>query len=348
MDFGILTEACMIGTDTSFRDRYHEVLAEARLADEVGFDVWGASEQHFSAPLCSISAGELMLAAAASTTKRIKLRTCITLLPFHQPVRVAEQIATLDLISDGRIEFGSGRGNSAVTAGGFNIELSETEKRWEEGMEVLIRAWTQDEFSYDGQFYKVPPRRLSPKLIQEPHPKLWFAAISPESHKRAARKGMGVMSLSVGVTLKQLQKRIEIYNDAAVSPEPYAGVVNKRFSVYALANCADTNEQARADARAPMLAYLKGVVDLYENTMKSSGASLDFTETRRTISDFDHLDRSDNVIVGDPETVIRKIKRYESMGVEEMMFRIEGMPHHAAMRAIELIGKHVIPAFKKH
>ena len=78
------------------------------------------------------------------------------------------------------------------------------------------------------------------------------------------------MSLSVGVTLKQLQKRIEIYNDAAVSPEPYAGVVNKRFSVYALANCADTNEQARADARAPMLAYLKGVVDLYENTMKSA------------------------------------------------------------------------------
>ncbi len=350
MEFGILTEASMVGGGTtSFRERYHEVLAEARLADEVGFHVIGSSEQHFGAPLCTISAGELVLSAIAATTKNIKLRTTITLLPFHHPVRVAEQIATLDILSNGRVEFGSGRGNSAHTAGGFNIKLSETEGRWKEGMDILIRAWTQDEFSYDGEYFKVPPRRLSPKLIQSPHPKLWYAAISPESHQHAARKGMGVLSLTVGITLKQLEKRIKMYEEASRSPEPYAGIVNKRFSVFVLGNCADTVEKARADAKIPMLAYLKGVVDLYENTMRAAGSTLDFSETRRIISDFDYLDQTDNILVGDPDTMITKIKRYESLGVDEIMFRIEGMPHDATLRAIELIGKHVIPAFRtKH
>jgi len=357
MEFGIMTEASMIsgmdslGTQPSaqaIQARYQEVIEEALLGDELGYTVFGTSEQHFLAPLCSVSAGELILATVAALTKRIKVRTAITLLPFHQPVRVAEQIATLDVLSNGRVEFGSGKGNSKLTAGGFNIDIAETEERWQEGMDIVIRAWTQDEFSYQGKYYQVPPRRLSPKMIQKPHPKLWYAAISPASHERAGQKGLGVMSLTVGVNLRQLEKRVKTYRAAIKQAEPYAGIVNDRFSVYCLAHCADTNEQARNEARAPMLAYLKGVVDLYEETLKASGSALDFGETRKTISDFDLLDRTDNVLVGDPQTVIEKIKRYESLGVEEIFFRMEGLPHDKVMKSIRLIGEHIIPHFKKH
>ncbi len=348
MDFGIITEASMIGGAPTFSARYHEVLAEAKLADEMGFSVFGVSEQHFNAPLCSIPSNEIFLSALAVLTKNIKLRTAITLLPYHHPIRVAEQIATIDILSNGRIEFGSGKGNSLLTSGGFNVDVSELDGRWTEGMDILIKAWSEDEFSYDGKYYKIPPRRLAPTFPRKPHPTLWYAAISPRSHEFAASKGMGVMSLTVGVTLSQLEKRYKAYQDAVDRAEPYAGVVNRKFSVFVLGHCADTNEEAAADAAPPMLGYLKGVVNMYEATVKAGGQNLDFTETHKIISDFDRLNRTDNVIVGDPQTLIQKIKRYEAMGVDEMLLRMEGMSHEKLMHAIELIGKHVIPEFKKH
>ncbi len=346
MDIGIITEASMTGGASTFTGRYHEVLAEAKLADEVGFSVFGVSEQHFNAPLCSIPSNELFLAAIAMITKRMRLRTAITLLPYHHPVRVAEQIATLDIFSNGRVEFGSGKGNSTLASGGFNLDTSETEGRWQEGMDIVTRAWSQDEFSYEGRFYKVPTRRLAPTFPRKPHPDLWYAAISPESHELAGRKGMGVMSLAVGITLKQLEKRMKSYQDAIRNPEPYAGVVNNRFSVFCLAHCADTTAQALAEAAPPMLHYLKGVIDMYETTLKSQGKNLDFTATRKIISDFEHLDRTDNVVVGDPQKLIEKIRRYQALGVQEMLLRMEGLPHQKLMHAIELIGRHVIPAVR--
>ncbi len=357
MQFGIMTEACMVGdiseidkvpTVEDFRLRYQGVIEEALLADQLGYSVFGTSEQHFYAPMCTVASGEPFLAAVAAQTKNIKIRTSITLLPFHQPVRVAEQIATLDLLSNGRVEFGSGKGNSTKTAGGFGIDLSETDARWKEAMDIVISAWADDEFSYDGKFYKVPPRRLCPKMIQRPHPPLWYAAISPSSHEKAARMGMGVMSLTAGVDLRQLERRVKIYREAIKNPQPYRDLVQDKFSVYVLAHCAETTEQARKEAEPPMLAYLKGVVELYENTMKAAGNQLDFTKTRETVSNFKLLDETDNVIVGDPETIIKKIKRYESLGVDEIFFRMEGLPHDKVMKSIRLIGEHVIPHFKKN
>jgi alkanesulfonate monooxygenase SsuD/methylene tetrahydromethanopterin reductase-like flavin-dependent oxidoreductase (luciferase family) len=348
MDFGIITEASMVGGAPTFAARYHEVLAEAKKADEVGFSVFGVSEQHFNAPLCSIPSNELFLAALAVTTKNIKLRTAITLMPYHHPVRVAEQVATLDILSNGRVEFGSGKGNSMLTAGGFNVDVSELDERWNEGMDIVVKAWSQDDFSYDGKFYKVPPRRLAPTFPRKPHPELWYAAISPASHARAGHKGMGVMSLTVGVTLAQLEKRIKVYREAICEAEPYAGVLNEKFSVFCLAHCADSDELAADDAKTPMLDYLKGVVDMYEITLKASGQNLDFGETRKVISDFDRLNNTDNVIVGEPATMVRKIKHYQELGCDEILLRMEGLPHEKLMHAIELIGKYVIPEFKKH
>jgi len=346
MNFGILTEGYLTGGTASFRERYHEVLAEAKLADQAGFDVFGTSEQHFTAPRFTISAGELFLAAVAVLTERIHLRTSTTLLPFHQPVRVAEQIATLDNLSGGRVEFGSGKGNSTYTAGGFNVDLAERDRRWEEGMELVIRAWTQDEFSFDGKYYQVPSRRLSPTLVQKPHPPLWYAAISPASHELAGRKGLGVMSLTIAVTLSQLEKRIKTYRDAIRHAEPYAGIVNNSVSVFCLAHCAESNEQARSDAEAPMLNYLKEAVDLYETTLKAAGTNVDFSKIRATISDFALCVETGMALVGDPDTLAQKLKQYESMGVDEVMIRMDGISHPANLKSIELFGKHVIPRFK--
>ncbi|MBV9784164.1 MAG: LLM class flavin-dependent oxidoreductase [Acidisphaera sp.] len=355
MDFGIVTEACLVGSISELdknpgpeeiRNRYHEVIAEAVLADELGFDVWGTSEQHFYAPVCTIASGEIFLATVAARTKNIKLRTAISLLPFHQPARLAEQIATLDLLSRGRIEFGSGKGNSTRTAGGFGIDVRETDARYNEVMEILIRAWNQDEFSYDGKFYQIPPRRLCPKMSQRPHPPLWYAAIAPSSHTKAGRMGMGLLTLAAGVDLRQLEKRVKLYQDAIRNPEPFSDVVNDRTSVFILAHCAETTERARVEAAQPILAWLKSVIDLYETTMKAAGNDLDFTRTREITSNFDQLDQTDNVLVGDPETLIRKIARYRSIGIGEIFFRMEGLPHDQVMNSIRLIGEHVIPHFK--
>lgn len=345
MDFGLITEGNTLGGTLTVQQRYQEIVEAAVLADKCGFYVFGAGEQHFVEPLCTISSGEIILACLAKLTQRIRLRTTIMVLPFHNPVAMAERIASIDVLSGGRVEFGSGKGNNVLAADVFDVDLSHAATIWREELDVMIKAWSCDRFSHDGAHYKIPDIRLSPNVLQKPHPPLWSAAISPASHAQAGRLGMGVMSLTVSVTLPQLERRIAAYKDAIRHAEPLAGVVNDRVSVFCQMHCAETDELAREQARDPMLEYMREAVDLYAEMLHRQGQQVDFTKTRETISDFDLCDRTNMILVGKPETLIEKIRQYETIGVDEMFIRMDGMPHEQTMRSIELIGKHVIPAF---
>lgn len=348
MDFGLITEGNTRDGKLTVQERYQEIIDAAVLADKCGFDVFGAGEQHFVEPLCTISAGEMILGCLAQLTERIRLRTTIMVLPFHNPVSVAERIASIDVLSGGRVEFGSGKGNNALAAEVFGVDFDQGEDRWREGIEIVTRAWGNEEFDYQGKFHSIPPIKLAPNVLQKPHPPLWYAAVSPGAHIHAGQLGLGVMSLTIAVSLSQLEKRVEAYRQGLRDPKPLTGVVNEGVSVFCQMHCAETDRQAREEARGPMVNYMNEAVDLYAEMLSRQGREVDFSKTRALINDFDECDRSDMVLVGDPDTLIEKIKRYESVGVTEMFIRMDGMSREQTMRSIELIGKHVIPEFKKN
>ncbi len=177
-----------------FEATYRESLAQARLADEAGFSTIWITEHHFL-PTFSVAPGsDQFLAAVAAQTKNIRVGTGVVVLPYHHPLHVAERIAMLDLISEGRVEFGSGRGGPYEVTG-HSIDPRDTRAMWEESLACIEAIWSSypDEFSWEGRHWQVPPRVVVPQPVQKPI-RRWLACAQPDSFGVAADHGMGVLS----------------------------------------------------------------------------------------------------------------------------------------------------------
>src|SRR5438067_2604966 len=185
--------------DGSTERLLNDALDQVELADRLGFDYVWEVEHHFLEEYSHSSAPEVFLAAASQRTKRIRLGHGIVQLPpaFNHPARIAERAATLDLISGGRLELGTGESSSQAELGGFGVERELKRAQWEEALEVCTRLLVEEPFAgHQGRFLAVPPRNLVPKPKQKPHPPLWVACSRRDTILLAARKGIGALSFS--------------------------------------------------------------------------------------------------------------------------------------------------------
>src|SRR5665213_1528267 len=177
----------------------HEALDQVELADKLGIDYVWEVEHHFLEEYSHSSAPEVFLGAVSQRTRRIRIGHGIVQLPigFNHPARVAERIATLDLVSDGRVEFGTGESSSEAELGGFGVDRASKRAQWHEALDVVTRLLVEEPFAgYDGDFIHMPPRNLVPKPRQRPHPPLWVACSRRESIHLAATKGIGALTFS--------------------------------------------------------------------------------------------------------------------------------------------------------
>jgi alkanesulfonate monooxygenase SsuD/methylene tetrahydromethanopterin reductase-like flavin-dependent oxidoreductase (luciferase family) len=332
-------------------ERYADMLEEAELADELGFDSYGVSELHFLGR--GVSAPEVMLGAVAARTKRMKVRfLSIVLAAYNHPIRVAEAIATLDSLTGGRAEAATARSQHLMTLEGFGIDPAQTRAQWAESLEIIIKALTQESFEHEGTFWSIPSRSLTPRPLQTPHPPLMASATSLETHRLAGEKGMGVISgNSLVGGWAYLEAAIALYNESLANGSPIT-TVNNGFAVAALvAHCAPTDEQARAEAGPRIQAFLDQTIKRRSAIAPTSADYAyqieGFDEIERRRDDLDHLiDRAPYFTVGSPEFIVERCRRLESMGVSEIVLEIEGLDHEQHMRSIELIGKHVIPQLR--
>jgi alkanesulfonate monooxygenase SsuD/methylene tetrahydromethanopterin reductase-like flavin-dependent oxidoreductase (luciferase family) len=174
-------------------------LDQVALADSLGFDYVWAVEHHFLEEYSHSSAPEVFLAAASQRTSHIRIGHGIVQLPvgFNHPARVAERIATLDLVSDGRVEFGTGESSSEAELGGFAVDRATKRAQWHEALDVVTRLMVEEPFAgYDGEFVHMPPRNVVPKPFQRPHPPLWVACSRRDTIHLAATKGIGALTFS--------------------------------------------------------------------------------------------------------------------------------------------------------
>jgi len=372
MRFGIVQEAYFV-PGMSLQQRYFDMVEEAVHAEACGFDFYCTSEQHFGysdAYLVeradkyhpqksgALAAPETFLAFVAARTSRIRLRpTSVVLLPFNNPLRVAEWIATLDNLTDGRVDLGTARSNNLSTIRAFGVDPKDTKEIWRESLEVIVKAFTEDPFSYTGAWWSYPePRTLTPKPIQQPHPPIFVSASSVATHRGAAQLGLGGMTGGSIVGWQYVEEAAAAYVEAIPDAEPLPGsAVNNSLGFFATrVNCAETAEEARAAIEQTALAFIDiniGPGGRYEQLAPTSPDYSylgNIREMQEHMDDLDYImEKTPYVLFGTPDFLIEKFRRLEAMGYTELLLGIEGMTHEANMRAIEMLGKYVMPAFAR-
>ncbi len=347
-----------------------DALEQIELADRLGFDhVWEV-EHHFLEEYAHSSAPEVFLAAASQRTKRIRLGHGIVQLPpgFNHPARVAERIATLDLVSGGRVEFGTGQGSSQAELGGFGVDRELKHAQWEEALDAIVRMMTEEPFAgHEGRFFSMPPRNVVPKPKQKPHPPLWVACSRRETIPLAARKGLGALSFNF-VEPEQAKAWVDEYYALIASPEcvPAGLTVNPQVAIVLPFMCHE-DEQTAIDRGIDgahffgfSLAYYyvfgkhqPGVTNVW-NEFTAHRKEYGFARELISASDkplgIKLLEQglgSFRGAVGTPAQIFELIERYERAGVDLVIFAAQAghNRHEHICEAIELFSKTVLPRF---
>lgn len=352
--FGCVVEgATPVGT--TYHRRYMQMIEEAQFAEEMGFDFWGTSEQHFLLSV-GVSATEVLYAAVAQHTKRMRLRHMIRLLlKFNHPLRIAEQTATLDLVSNGRIELGTGRANTPIQLAGFDVDPDETRAQWAEGFDLIVKAFTQDPVMHEGRFWKMRmPVHLTPKPLQYPHPPLSVAASSVQTMEIAGDKGIGAMATDHFLGWELTEQFANAYKSRIAAPAaPVSTVVNNSLGFLVLpAYIAESDKEARKYGEAEALGFARLLLALYPAMAAGSkdyAYFADVSKYEKHIDDLNFfLETTPGMMVGTPDFFVRQIQRLSDIGYDEVILRIDGanIPHEKLMHAIELLGRYVLPHFK--
>jgi alkanesulfonate monooxygenase SsuD/methylene tetrahydromethanopterin reductase-like flavin-dependent oxidoreductase (luciferase family) len=361
------------------RLRFRQAIEQAILADELGYGCWWQVEHHGAGEFSLSSAPELLLTAISQHTSRIRLGHAAVLAPapFNNPIRVAERAATLDNLSDGRVELGLTR-STIPEWRLFGIDPETVRPQTQHAFETVPKLWSSEPFNGVS---------IVPKPVQQPHPPLWQAAASPSSFEEAGRRGVGVLGTTMWESLPRAKRMVDLYRAAADQcTEPVGAFVNNQVGFFTFVHCAETDEQAMRNGAAAAaawytitaLTFFEAAKDFvrtmqrHEELLKEpDGGGLTGSFLRQEAHDaptaaqlligrvlqgenvpedeiFTILSAQDSLIVGSPETCARKLRAYEEIGIDRMMClqQMGGIAHEDVMTSIRLIGD-LIPSFDK-
>jgi len=341
MRFGFFDQFPCAGGFTE-RQRYRDIIAQIELGDALGFDVAWLGEIHFSRTF-SILADQLMvLAAAAQRTTRIRLGTAVTLLPLHNPIKIAEEAATADILSDGRLEFGVGRG-VLYQYPGYGIPPEESRERFEEALDFILRAWNNETFSFDGKHFCARDLSVVPRPVQSPHPPVRIAANSPDSFPFAGRRKLPIFASPLINPPDKLKAGLAVYRDTL--PNGTAGDVALAFPVHVAAS----RTQARQDCEAGLLRFLREATGLNRPLRDTDVKGFEaFREVLARLErvKYEDFDREIGVF-GDPDYCVDRVQSLRrEYGMDEFIcyFNQGGVMDHAMVKnSMALFAKEVIP-----
>ena len=335
-------------------DAEHQVfmdeLRAAKAADEAGFKYVWLTEHHFLDEYSHLSANDAFAGYLASSTERIHIGSGIynPLPQVNHPAKVAERVAMLDHLSNGRFEFGTGRGAGSHEILGFlpgMTDLTGTREIWEDVIGEFPKMWMQDTYEgYEGKFWSLPPRKILPKPYVKPHPPMWYAAGNTQSWEMAGRKGLGILGFSVG-ELETFAPLAEQYRKAIASAEPIGAYANNNIMICLSAYVAEDRQQARESWVNARPNYLVSNVFRYHDTFPHPEGIPKWPATipEVTLDDADAVVAMGATILGDPDDALAQCQRWADTGVDQIAFGIGPAPIEETLEMIRLMGEHVIP-----
>lgn len=371
-------------------DAEHRLLKNAldqlELADTVGFEYVFEVEHHFLEEYSHSSAPEVFLAAASQRTKKMRLGHGIALMPprYNHPARIAERIATLDLISDGRVEFGTGESASEMELGGFGVRRDEKKRMWEEATRECVKMMTETPYGgTEGEYFGMPSRNVVPKPLQKPHPPLWVASSRRETTMVAARLGMGSLGFAFE-TPEEAKERVEDYYELVREEcAPIGKAINPALAILSILSCFDSDEEAIAKGAegAQFFAYSLGYyynpftgdnhrpgrMNIYKQFIEKPEEERwgPLGEGFRSFGGFQAGSQSEEPedevtralwraaqrggCIGTPEFVRETLTKYEDSHLDLMIFVAQcgARKHEDVMDSIYRVGTKVLPEFNE-
>lgn len=348
MKFGIVTQG-YIRKDGDELSRVKQVILEGQATERYGLDSFGVAEQHFKFPTNSTGAIDVIMSWVAATTERIRLKPAAVIPALHHPLNVAERWATIDTLSGGRVDFGIGRGNTPKTADAFEVPIPETNARTIEALEIIVKAWTQNEFSHHGTYWNFDDVRLTPHPVQSAHPPLSMASVSVGSCAQAGSLRLGLMGASNNLEWHQIEDRLNAYRAAWETGTAIEHATpNSEVTMFAPLHVAKSNQLAREQVEFGIVEYTnRAMLQDIKNHELTYGTSKGMDTTGQFYDNFDGLLDLTALAVGDPDYAIEKILKLAEYEIDELVFHIDYAPHDELLECIRLVGEEVVPAVKQ-
>jgi alkanesulfonate monooxygenase SsuD/methylene tetrahydromethanopterin reductase-like flavin-dependent oxidoreductase (luciferase family) len=334
---------------------YENAITQCKYADEIGFNSVWCVEHHFLEEYSHSSCPDMFLTAIARETKNVRLGfgigTCVPAM--HSPIRWAEKAAFLDLLSGGRVEFGTGRSSTWNELGGFNANVDDTKKSWDEYCRVIPQMWMQERFSYEGTYFSMPERNVLPKPMQKPHPPMWVAVTAPGTELDAADRGMGALILSVADVDRNVE-RFAKYRERIKTCNPVGGFVNDQIAVANWMFCHpdDAYAKDKGNELIGTFGYMAGqTVEISEAYPANNYSAIGLLGSLRpdpNAPDGGKKLPASGLCFGDPKTLVDTIQRWSDAGADQLIFMIqarEHLPQEEVMASLKLFGEEVLPHF---
>jgi alkanesulfonate monooxygenase SsuD/methylene tetrahydromethanopterin reductase-like flavin-dependent oxidoreductase (luciferase family) len=346
------------GQRTAERAVYRNAIEQIALADKKGFETAWLVEHHFREGRSHMPCSEAVLGALSQITSNIRLGFGVTLMPheFIHPARVAEKVATVDLLSRGRVEWGMGR-STPMEQIAFHVDRERSKEKMRAACRTVVGMWEQEYYEEHSEYLNFPKRMVTPKPYQYPHPPVWMAASSEETARMAGSDGLGLLCFSIMQPLAKLKLLIDSYRLAQASATPLTRVQTNKVGIYTLVHCASSRKKFEQNRLWDSMWWWYTTVAQFSIKWELSHLTPEQHEKafpllkKQADGDFDitHFDREDMVIVGTPEECLEKFLRYEDAGVDQVLCYINFgyLPQEAVLESISLLGDYVIPELKK-
>ncbi|PSR53289.1 hypothetical protein AHMF7605_06960 [Adhaeribacter arboris] len=329
--------------------RYQDSIEQAVLAESLGFESVWPVEQHFNQTMSAMPCPTLLLAAIAARTKSLRLGTAIIQLGLNHPLRVAEEIATLDVLSKGRVEFGVGRGSNPSHFAGFNISLTESRERLEESLAYVQKAFSEEKFTFQGKFFSGEDICLVPKSVQRPSPPITLAANSMDTARLAGKLGLPiVMALHIN-PLPKAKELITIYKNALQE----AGQSTKNKISLLVPLFVDETEEKVRRAAEPAVKHFTYVTSLLLSSQANKWTNPTEKQQMQVLLErigkttYDSMNQN-MAVFGTPSYCREKLQELEELGVERIIcwFNLVGaIAPNQVVRNLELFSEEVMPYF---
>lgn len=347
MKFGLHYQLPCYGAQSPVQ-RYRDTLEQSVHAEALGFESVWPVEQHFNADLSITPAPLLLLAALAERTSTLRLGIAIVLLPLSHPIRIAEEIATLDVLSNGRVEFGVGRGAIPTHFSGFGVPLAESRERFDEALEVIVQAWTSNSVTHHGRFFKLDDICVVPKPVQQPHPPIRTAANSVETLEYMGRRGYPVFVATPTNPFPRLRKTLPVYRQARMEAgHPDNGGEDVTLALPVFVH--DSRAEIRRLMEPSINHYLQTVAGIYRTAVERSETTA--AQVPERVERFGRMSweqACESIAVFDtPQACLERLHNIRdefNVGRIICWFNIGGMvPHTEVLRSMELFAGQVMP-----
>ncbi len=323
---------------------FNNSLEQAQLGDEMGVAYCWAQEHHFLEEYSHSTAPEVFLSAVSQRTKKMRIGHGVSLMApgYNHPARIAERIATLDLVSNGRVEWGTGESSSRIELEGFNLNYMEKRAMWLESVRETAKIISSTPYAgYKGKYFSMPPRNIVPKPVQKPHPPMWVACTNRDTLKFAARLGLGALTFAF-MNKEEARFWVREYHETFKAEcKPIGQTVNPRVAMLAGVMCDEDREVARQKGVQGQQFFKWALAHYYRHGRHIPGRTNLWDEFKSVAPEpMAGLDA-----VGTPEDVLRHFEDLEEAGVDQviMLQQAAGYKHEDICNSLRLLGRDVLP-----